>query len=219
MTNLWAGGVVAGVTGLIRGIRAVKTVKNEKKSLPFFTGGRGPRFLSTISAVKTVKNEFFFPFLPGGRPFFLYHIRGKNGKKQIFLFFLPFLPGGRPFFLYHIFFSTISAVKTVKNEIFLFLPFLPGGRPFFSTISAVKTVKNDSIFLNRFYRGGAPCFSTISAVKTVKNEFLIFFLPFLPGGRPFFLYRIRGKNGQKQNFSFFTVFTGGAPLFSLPYPR
>ena len=74
-------GVVAGVTGLIRGICAVKNGKNRFFSV--FTGGRP--FFSTISAVKTVKIKNFLclPFSPGGHPFFVYHIRGKNGKNRL----------------------------------------------------------------------------------------------------------------------------------------
>ena len=60
--------------------------------------------------------------------------------------------------------------------------------------------------------------STISAVKTVKNEVFLF-LPFLPGGRPFFLYHIRGKNGKHRIVSYFYPFYRGGAPFSLPYPR
>ena len=55
-----------------------------------------------------------------------------------------------------------------------------------------KKCKNKKICFNRFYRGGA-FFSTISTLKTVK---IVFFLPFLPGGRSFLFYHIRGKNGK-----------------------
>ena len=64
--------VVAGVTGLIRGICAVKTVK--------------------------IVVFVVLPFLPGGHLFFVYHIRGKNVKIEN-VNFLTFLPAGHPFFL------------------------------------------------------------------------------------------------------------------------
>ena len=38
---------------------------------------------------------------------------------------------------------------------------------------------------------------------------MFLFLPFLPGGRPFFFYHIRGKNGKDRNGCFFTVLIGG----------
>ena len=62
--------VVAGVTGLIRGICAVKTAFCFFFMFTVFTGGRP--FFSTISAVKTVKiGKFsFFTVFPGGAPLF-----------------------------------------------------------------------------------------------------------------------------------------------------
>ena len=60
--------------------------------------------------------------------------------------------------------------------------------------------------------------SPLSLTSTVKIE-NVMFLPFLPEGRSFFFYHIRGKNGKNRKFSFFTVFTGGPLLFLLPYPR
>ena len=63
---------------------------------------------------------------------FKFHIRGKNGKNRTIMFAV--LPGGG-------FFSTISAVKTVKIKKKMFYRFYRGGAPFSSTISAVKTVK------------------------------------------------------------------------------
>ena len=81
---------------------------------------------------------------------FKFHIRGKNGKNQFYLFiyFLTvFTGGGAPFS------STISAVNMVKMKLFLFFyRFYRGGAPFSSTISAVKTAKID-FFFHFFLRG------------------------------------------------------------------
>ena len=60
---------VAGVTGLIR----------------------------CICAVKTVKIVVFFSVFTGGAPLSLYHIRGKKGKNQKFYVFTVFPGEGTPF--------------------------------------------------------------------------------------------------------------------------
>ena len=46
-----------------------------------------------------------------------------------------------------------------------------------------------------------------------------YFFPVFTGGRPFFSTISAVKTVNIEKFSFCTVFTGGALLFLLPYPR
>ena len=66
-----------------------------------------------------------------------------------------------------------------------------------------------------FFTGGAPCLNFISAVKTVKIEKFCFFTV-STGGVPLFLYHICGKNGKNRELYFALPFLpGGAPFSSI----
>ena len=83
----------------------------------------------------------FYPF-PGGRSFFFYHIRGKNGKNR---FFFTVFTGGRFLFQYHIrdqngkinccSFCTVLIEGGKRVYVFVFFQFLTEGhRCFFCHI-------------------------------------------------------------------------------------
>ena len=121
-------------------------------------------------------------------------LRNAFGKNCLVL---PFLPGGRPFF------SSISAVKTVKITHFMCLSFLQGGTPFSSTISAVKTVNNPCFYV---FTGGRSFFFCHIRGKNGKNRF---FFTVFTGGRFLFQYHIRDQNGKINCCSSCTVLIEG----------